>query len=362
MGLVNTIANGATKALGYGKRIAKVTPEFLLGDSSEIIGKAMKAQSGSIWQKGKAGFRALENYNNAQAGNFFSRAWSNLKGLPKSISSGYKTAATAAKAAGKSGVWAGVKGAGKAIAKKMPLIGAALTVAIEAPNIYRAFKEGGFCAGMKEVGGAAVELGGMAAGAAIGSCFGPAGTVVGGLLGGIVGMFARGKTYTQKKEEEAQKPEPVVYNEAQKQALLNVGLTEEDIKGFQENGLPFEGVEKAVIEEIKAQGIDPAEVYISPKDLEKMAAQEQQLQQQYDPANAYNYENITYSPSTGLNNPYAIYPNSDITQSLAQNRYANDIYYQAIFGPNNTLNPYATPVNSNPFANPYDLTQNQYYV
>ena len=273
MGIVNSVVNIGTKALGYGKRIAKVTPEFLLGDSSEIIGKAMKAQKGSIWQKGKAGFRALENYNNAQTGNFFVRGLKNLKATPGAVANGYKTASAAAKAAGKSGVLAGVKGAGKALVKKMPLIGAALTVAIEAPNIYKAFKEGGFGAGMKEVGGAAVELGTMAAGAAIGSCFGPVGTAIGGIIGGIAGMFVRGKTYSQKKAEEealkAQQPEPVTYTQEQKEALLYVGLTEEDIEGFQANGLPFDGVEKAVIQEIEAQGVNPKEVYKSPDTILK---------------------------------------------------------------------------------------------
>ena len=248
-----------TKGVNYGKRIAKVAPDFLLGETSSTIGGAMRHTKGSLFTKGKAGFHALEKHVARQSknGNFFARVWKNLKATPGAVSGGYKTAATAAKAAGKSGLLAGIKGGGKALLKKMPFIGSALLVAFEAPNIFRAFKDGGFGAGMKEVGGAAVELGGFAGGAAIGSAICPGiGTLVGGIIGGIVGSCVRGKTHTQKKEEaEAQKQaEAQAQEQAQYyQSMKSLGFNDEEIVQFYEAGYSVEDVTKAVEADKKQQ-------------------------------------------------------------------------------------------------------------
>ena len=343
MGLMSALRTG----MSYGRRIANVTPEFLLGDTSEIIGQAIKAEKGSIWKKGKAGFKALENYNNAQTGTFFSRLVNNLRNTPTDLANGFKASKAAAKAAGKSGIWGGIKGVGKAVAKKMPLIGAVLTLAIETPNIIGAFANGGFKAGMKEIGGAGVELGCMAAGAAIGSCFGPVGTIVGSIVGGIAGMLVRGKTHSEKKaEEEAaaqeQQAQVVEYTKDEINVLKAYGLTDDEIAQIQSAGYSAQDVVKAVEEELKAQQAA----------LEQELKQAQTLQetpiQSYDPTQAYAYNNLNAVPQTGLNNPYAMYPNMTTTND----KYANDIYYQQLFGTTPTVNPF----------NDYINNQYQYYV
>ena len=261
MGIMSLLTKGGSKALGYGKRIAKVTPDFLLGETSDVIGGAMKHTKGSLFTKGKAGFHALEKHVARQSknGSFFTRVVKNLKTTPSAMKNGYKAAAATAKAAGKSGFIAGAKGAGKALLKKMPLIGAVLTVGLELPNIVRAFKDGGFKAGMKEIGGAGVELGCMAGGAAIGTCVGgPVGAAIGALIGGFVGMFARGKTHTEKKAEEeaAKQAQPTKYTNEEKEALRECGFTDEEIKQLQDAGYTIQDVEQAIIKELEKQGVD----------------------------------------------------------------------------------------------------------
>ena len=316
MSLLSLLAKGGTKALGYGKRIAKVTPDFLLGETSQVIGGAMRSTKGSLFTKGRAGFRALESHvatQTAANGNFFARAWKSLKGTKGAVTTGYKTAAATAKAAGKSGVWAGIKGGGKALMTKMPLIGSALLVLMEAPNIFKAFKDGGFKAGVKEIGGAAVELGGFAAGAAIGSCFGPVGTAVGSLIGGIVGAFARGKSHSEKKAEEealAQQQQTEYYN-----TLKGYGLSDDEINQLYSSGYSLKEVEKVLAAEAEAQT------------KETVAS--------YDPSQAYSYNNFNAVPNMGFNNPYQMYPNFN-----TENIYENDVYYQQLFGANPTTNPF----------------------
>ena len=350
MGLMSLLVKGGTKALGYGKRIAKVAPDALLGETSDVIGGAIRHTKGSLFTKGKAGFHALEKHVARQSknGNFFTRVWKNLKSTPGAVAGGFKNAATAAKAAGKSSLWAGIKGGGKALLKKMPLIGAVLTVAIEAPNIIGAFKDGGFKAGMKEIGGAGVELGCMAGGAAIGSAICPGiGTAIGAVVGGIVGMFARGKTHSEKKaEQEAaaqqQQAQVVEYTKDEINVLKAYGLTDDEIAQVQSAGYSAQDVVKAVEEELKAQQAA----------LEQELKQAQTLQetpiQSYDPTQAYAYNNLNAVPQTGLNNPYAMYPNMTATND----KYANDIYYQQLFGTTPTVNPF----------NDYINNQYQYYV
>ncbi|MBQ8669108.1 hypothetical protein IJ472_04970 [bacterium] len=348
---MSILSSAIKSGVGYGRRILKVTPEFLLGDTSEIIGRAMKNQKGSIWQKGKAGFKALENYNNAQKGSFARRVLKTLGETPGAVAKGYKTAYAAAKSAGKSGVWAGVKGAGKAVAKRMPLIGAALTVAIETPNIYGAFKDGGFKEGMKEVGGAGVELGCMAAGAAIGSCFGPVGTIVGGLVGGIAGMFVRGKSHSEKKaEQEAQQAqaEVVQYTPEDIELLRACGFSDEDILALQQAGYPMEQLEKAIMEQLEQdqlnlpqveptphyEGVDNSQYYYNQQPSQ---TQDNDQQYQYDPTKAYQYNNLYPQNLMGFNNPFSLYGNNGYTPSS----YSNDIMYQYYFGNMGLSNPYS---------------------
>ena len=349
MKLLSLLVKGGSKALGYGRRIAKVAPDALLGETSDVIGGAMRHTKGSLFTRGKAGFHALEKHVARQSknGGFFTRVLKNLTSTPGAVAGGFKTAATAAKAAGKSSLWAGIKGGGKALLKKMPLIGAVLTVAFEAPNIIGAFKDGGFKAGMKEIGGAGVELGCMAGGAAIGSAICPGiGTAIGAIVGSFVGMFARGKTHSEKKaEEEAaaqQQAQVVEYSKDEVKVLKSYGLTDEEIAQVQSAGYSAQDVVNAIEEELKAQQ----------KTLEQEIKQTQTLQktpvQSYDPTQAYSYNNLNTVPQTGLNNPYAMYPN----MTGVNDKYANDIYYKQLFGTTPTVNPFDDYINN----------QYQYYV
>jgi gas vesicle protein len=383
MSLASLLVKGASKALGYGKRIAKVAPDFLLGETSDVVGGAMRHTKGSLFTKGKAGFHALEKHVARQSknGSFFTRVVRNLKTTPSALKNGYKTAAATAKAAGKSGVIAGAKGAGKALLKKMPLIGAVLTIGLEVPNIVKAFKDGGFKAGMKEIGGAGVELGCMAGGAAIGSAICPGiGTAIGAVVGGIVGMFARGKTHSEKKAEEealaqqqAQLPQ---YSENDVKNLKEYGFTDDEIAQLQQAGYTMEDIQAAIEQEMKAmeqelqkdptQALEPEQAYGSAQAYNSVQPNEQQLlnydpvqayaiayaQSQnpaYDPTQAYQYENISVTQPLGFNNPN----NSAYMNTNLGGKYANDIFFQKLFG---------TPTSSiNPF-NDYINNQYQYYA
>lgn len=347
MGLLNLAIKNGTRALGYGKRVAKVTPDFFFGENSDIIGGAMRNTKGSLFTKGKAGFKALESHvatETLKNGNFAKRVLSNLKSTPSAIKTGYKTAAAAAKAAGKNSLWAGLKGVGKTLAKKMPFISAAATVIFEAPNVIGAFKDGGFKGGMKELGGVGIELGSMAGGAAIGSAICPGvGTVVGGLIGGLVGMFARGKTHSEKKaEEEAlanqqQEAPAVEYTQEEVQVLKSCGFDDETIKNLQLAGYTMQDIEKAVETELKAQEEEYA------KQQEALTSTASQQQTDYDPTLGYQYNNLNSIPQTGFNNPYATLQQTPLNNT---DKYANDIYYQQLFGTTPTINPFNEHLNN----------------
>ncbi len=206
MGLISSIVKYGSKALNYGVRAAKCAPEFIFGESASVIGKAYKAApKGSIFSKAKIAGKAFESHVGklaASKGGFFSRLFNNTKNLLPDLWKAGKTGFSAAKTAGKSGIWGGLKGVGSTIAKKMPYIGAILTLVFEAPNIYEGYKKEGIKGALKQTAGAGVELGCMATGAAIGSCICPGiGSAVGGIIGGIVGWGVRAFTFPEPSEE-----------------------------------------------------------------------------------------------------------------------------------------------------------------
>ena len=207
MGLISSICKIGEKAVNYGRRALKVTPDFLLGETSEVVGKGIKNTKGSIFAKAKGGVLALEKHV-AQAstkGSFFTRLWKGIASTPAAFSKNIKQGVKVAGRLGKSKTWGVFKGIGKTISKKMPIIGALLTIATEIPNIYRAFRDGGFGAGLKEIAGAGLKLGCMSTGAAIGSAICPGvGTLIGGIIGTVAGRLIRGKTFTEKQEEAKQ--------------------------------------------------------------------------------------------------------------------------------------------------------------
>ena len=101
----------ARKGISYVRRALNVAPEFLLGDSSEIIGKAMRSQKGSIFTKAKAGAKALEAdviAKQAKQGGFAKRVLKNLN--PMHYINKTKAGVRAARMAGKSKFLGGLKG------------------------------------------------------------------------------------------------------------------------------------------------------------------------------------------------------------------------------------------------------------
>ena len=197
MGLVSILP----KVMGYGKRIAKVMPEAILGNGAEFVGKNMRATKGSLFTKAKAGFKALETDIAAKKlahGGFFKRITAHLGKIPELT----KVGARAAKIKGKSTILGGMKGFFKGLGKNMPFLAAATTLLFELPNIWTATKEQGIGQGVAEVAKAGTRLAGGAAGAAIGTALLPG---IGSFLGWIAGEWLTskvvGKTYTEKKAE-----------------------------------------------------------------------------------------------------------------------------------------------------------------
>jgi len=206
MGLISSIVKYGSKALNYGVRAAKCAPEFIFGESASVIGKAYKAApKGSIFSKAKVAGKAFESHVGklaASKGGFFTRLFKTTVGLPKSLATSAKAGMRLAGMKGTSKFVGALKGFGKGIAKKMPYIGAILTLAFEAPNIYEGYKKEGIKGALKQTAGAGVELGCMATGAAIGSCICPGiGSAVGGIIGGIVGWGVRAFTFPEPSEE-----------------------------------------------------------------------------------------------------------------------------------------------------------------
>ncbi len=209
MGLISSIVKYGSKALNYGVRAAKCAPEFIFGESASVIGKAYKAApKGSIFSKAKVAGKAFESHVGklaASKGGFFTRLFKTTVGLPKSLATSAKAGMRLAGMKGTSKFLGALKGLGKGFGKKMPYIGALLTLAFEAPNIYAGYKKEGIKGALKQTAGAGVELGCMAAGAAIGSCICPGiGSAIGGIIGGIVGWGARALTFPEPSEEEEQ--------------------------------------------------------------------------------------------------------------------------------------------------------------
>ena len=206
MGLISSIVKYGSKALNYGVRAAKCAPEFIFGESASVIGKAYKAApKGSIFSKAKVAGKAFESHVGklaASKGGFFTRVFKTTVGLPKSLATSAKAGMRLAGMKGTSKFVGALKGFGKGIVKKMPYIGAILTLAFEAPNIYEGYKKEGIKGALKQTAGAGVELGCMATGAAIGSCICPGiGSAVGGIIGGIVGWGVRAFTFPEPSEE-----------------------------------------------------------------------------------------------------------------------------------------------------------------
>lgn len=128
--------------------------------------------------------------------------WGGVGKSFKSMPSEFEAAARLARMTGQKSKFIG--STFKIIGKRMPFIANAVMLAMEVPNLYRAFTQGGVGTGIKEIGKVGVKFGGFAAGAAIGQALIPI-PVVGALIGGFVGGWLAekivGKSFTEKKEE-----------------------------------------------------------------------------------------------------------------------------------------------------------------
>lgn len=204
--LINTATNTAKRGL-------KMAPDFIFGTGSEAFinslkksvrgvktdGKYTGGSYKNFWSKLKEAFKASEKHNNdliKQEGGFLKAMKKNIKDIPSSIKEGWAT--------GKA------SGVGKALLKKMPLIGAIAYLGFELPNIVKATYNGGIVDGAAEV----VKTGARAFGSMTGFCIGQAlcpiplvGGIIGGIIGDVITSKIVGKSYSEKEYEQKQKIE-----------------------------------------------------------------------------------------------------------------------------------------------------------
>lgn len=199
-------------------RVTKAMPGFILGTEAELMGETLrksykeKGFSGFRQQIGDAFVKGMENHENAVKANngFFRKMWADITSIIPDTKNGWKEAGLLAERANKTGLsklWPQIKSLGKVFGKRMPLIGAALTLAFELPNIAKATWNDGLLSGVGETAKTGVRLGLGAVGGAIGSALIPIpllGSVVGYAIGDMIGKFVVGKSYSEKQAESAQ--------------------------------------------------------------------------------------------------------------------------------------------------------------
>lgn len=326
---------GLAKLASYGFRTIKAVPKLLFGTGSEAVGSAIRSavratKGGSIFTTlkaaGKAGLTTLESGPTGMA--FLRGVGKDILGLPKFLGSVAKSGFKAAKAAGKSGIWGGIKGFFSGAAKKMPLIGTLLMIGFELPNIFRAGLDKGAGEALVETGKAAARLTGGAAGAAIGSAICPGiGSIIGWIAGEWLTSKVTGKTYTEKKEE--------AELQAQQQAAIEqyrqLGLSDADIQYCMENGISPQDAQQLLLQQ---QGVTTN------------PATQQQIQQTgiQQPATSYAYP--SYPMPTGMSDPFS---SMGYNQFGTGNSYSNDFFYQQLFGSNTGVNPSMTATYNNPY-------------
>ena len=252
---------------GYASRAIKVFPETVFGTGQEAMADAFKGamrhnvngknvlKTGNIFSKefwsnlGK-GFKdagiAAEKHSArqvAQHGSFWKATKASLKDFFPSLERSWRAGGAAAKATGKSGLLGSVKGLFKGIGKKMPLIGSALLVAFELPNIIKATKNEGIAQGICEAGKACARLGGGALGGAIGAAvLGPIGGILGWCLGEWITGKIVGKSYSERVAKQKEKQDALIKEQpqaeqvqAQAQAAENQNYATNPMQNFMGN-------------------------------------------------------------------------------------------------------------------------------
>lgn len=359
------------KLFSYGKRALNVAPELILGTGSEKLGSAMRSAKGSIFTKAKAGAIALEKdvAKKAVSGGFLKRTLKNLISTPKSLLNGAKVGAQAAKIAGKTSTLGGLKGIFKAAGKKMPFIGALVTIGFELPNIIKAGKEKGVGAALAETGKAGARLAGGAIGAAIGSAICPGiGSFIGYMAGDFLTGLIVGKSYTEQQEEAQEaaqegqtQAQPTKYSEEEITQLRQMGMSDEEIAQAQKNGFTIADIQQFIAQTQAQQTAQPDNTQVATDtsvqaqllqlqqenarlqqqlnliqgsagqtQTETTQAQEQTVQQNndipliqspttYGLGGGLNYGTTTGNPYLTTANPYSANP------------YSSDMYYQQTF-------------------------------
>lgn len=220
MGISSIVNSG----WNYVKKGGRVYGELMFGTGADKLTSTVKKSVANRAANGqsyisalgtgvKDGFKQAHKSNlrhSALHGGFWGNIKYQLKTTPRLIKNGWKLGSNAAKAAGKSGLWGGIKGALGGIGKRMPLLGGILMLATEIPNIWNATKENGIWAGIKETVKSGTRVGAGMAGGAIGAALLAPIPVVGPLLGGILGYMAgdklaslfTGKSHSEKKMEQ----------------------------------------------------------------------------------------------------------------------------------------------------------------
>ena len=179
---------------------------FILGTGSDDVGKIIKRQIknrkvnnqsylGALCKGTKKGI----GYSHAvqkKAGGFVKSLKNGFKAIPQEFKNG-------------KGFFGKIKGGIKGLGKAMPALFAFLTIAGEIPNAYKATKEKGIGAGLKELGKAGVRLTTGALFGAIGSAILPiGGSIVGYMIGDWIGTKLVGKSYTEQQEAKKEENKP----------------------------------------------------------------------------------------------------------------------------------------------------------
>ena len=226
MGLVTYLP----RLWNYTQRAAKVWDVAVIGDGAKVLEKAYssglknnkniftKDFYSNFWKTTKTAGKELEIYKAAEVakhGSTWKVIGNNLKNIPASFKKGWASGAKYATRKGKNKFLSQLGGAFKKGGKTLGrVIGPALLLAFEIPNIFKATKNEGITSGLIETGKAAAKLGGFTVGAAI-VPIPVVGSIVGGILGDILVSKIVGKSYSEK---EAEKEEQIAQAVAEAQA------------------------------------------------------------------------------------------------------------------------------------------------
>ena len=168
MSLIGKVVTSVPKVFNYTRRLVKASPYIMFGEAANAGAKAATAvtktadMSIAQYLKNvvKAGGKGIEaniaEVKSVTGAGFLKSMWTSIREVPSVIGGSIKAEVEAAKGLGK--IWAGVKGLGKGIGQKLPLIGNLMLIAFELPNIFKATIEKGIGQGLIETVKAGARL------------------------------------------------------------------------------------------------------------------------------------------------------------------------------------------------------------